>query len=391
MTPIRSVLLLFRFPPDFAGGSLQASRLMERLAGRGVEMCALTKLPDVGTVPRDERAFGGRVVRFPVLGGLWARDILLSLQAGWWLLRNDDWDLLHISGYSYFGVLPLLVAKWKRRPVLIKTTVLGRNGAFNPGGSWLSRKALGTYARADVIVALSQALEDDLRSQEHVQSRLMQIPNGVDVELFRPAREGDLAQARDEFGLPQDATVVVTVCMLYPRKNVIALVRAAAAMKTRPLCVVMAGPPGPDADYLAALDAEIAKLPTGVEVRLLGSLDPDRLARLQRAADLYVLMSRAEGLPNALLEGMATGLACVASDIPGSADVLAGGGGQLVPLDDDAALAEALDRLAADPEARRRLGAEAREIILDRYSFESIAGRYLDVYHELLAQSGPER
>jgi glycosyltransferase involved in cell wall biosynthesis len=146
----------------------------------------------------------------------------------------------------------------------------------------------------------------------------------------------------------------------------------------------MAGPPGPDAEYLEQLDAEIAKLPEGVEVRLLGSLEPDRLAELQRAGDIYVLMSRAEGLPNTLLEGMATGLACVASDVPGSADVLAEGGGLLVPLDDDARLVEVLDRLVQDEDERSQLGAEARRLILDRYAFSIIASRYRQLYDWLL-------
>jgi len=385
--PIRSVLLLFRFPPDFAGGGLQASRLMEQLARRGVALRVLTKVPETGHGARRERAWGGDVIRFRVFGSLWIRDIVLGVRAGWWLLVHSGWDLLHVSGFSYFGVLPVLVAKLKGRPVLIKTTVLGRNGAFNPGGTWIARRLLGTYARADAIVALSQALEDALRGQQGLRSRILQIPNGVDTELFRPAVDGEPERVREMFGLPRDALLVLTCCMLYPRKNVIALVRAAAAMRTRPVCVVMAGPPGPDADYLKQLDAAIAALPPGVEVRLLGSLAPERLAELQRAADVYVLMSRAEGLPNALLEGMATGLACVASDIPGSRDVLAHGGGWLVPLDDDARLASDLDRLAADPEQRRRLGREARALIERRFSFASVADRYLALYEELLGRS----
>ncbi len=128
-------------------------------------------------------------------------------------------------------------------------------------------------------------------------------------------------------------------------------------------------------------------MPDGAEVRLLGSLEPDRLAELHRGADIYAILSRAEGLPNALLEGMATGLACVATDIPGSADVLLDGGGLLVPLDDDALLARELDRLAGDPLERRRLGEEARKLTLDRYSFTRIAERYRAVYDQLLAEA----
>ena len=384
MKRIRSILLLFRFPPDFAGGSLQASRLMEQLACRGVEMRVLTTTPANGKAARRERAFGGEVIRFPVFGRLFTRDIGLSLRAGWWLLVHSNWDILHISGFSYFGVLPVWIARLKRRPVLIKTTVLGRNGPFNPGGSFFARRLLGTYGRADAIVALSQALEDALRAQPHVGARILQIPNGVDLELFRPARAGEREKARDSFGLPRDATVIVTCGMLYPRKNMIALVRAAALMRSRPVCVVMAGPPGPDAAYLEALRDAGARLPEGARLEILGSLEPERLAALQRAADVYALLSRAEGLPNSLLEGMASGLACVASDIPGAADVLAAGGGVLVPLDDDQALADLLDRLASDPAERRRLGTEARRIIEERYSFARVAGRYLQLYESLL-------
>ena len=365
---------------------------MERLADYDVEMCALTQLPESGEGARREQAFRGRVLRFRVFGGLWLRDIVLSIRAGWWLLVHSKWDILHLSGFSYFGVLPILVAKLKRRPVLIKTTVLGKNGAFNPGKSWIARKVLGTYARADAIVALSQALEDALLAEDRVMCEVLQVPNGVDIDLFRPAQAGERDLARQAFGLPRDATVIVSCSMLYPRKNVIALVRAVSAMKTRPLCLVVAGPKGPDAAYLARLTAEIAKLPEGVEVRLVGSLEPGRLAELQRAADIYALMSRAEGLPNTLLEGMATGLACVASDIPGSADVLAEGGGLLVPLDDDAGLVESLDRLARDEDARSQLGADARKLILDRYAFSVIASRYRQLYDALLAnRSGSPR
>ena len=386
---LRAVLLLFRFPPDYAGGGLQASRLMEQLGRRDVEMRVLTMRSEGAGGALRERAFGGEVRRFAVFGSRRTRDLLLSLRAGWWLLTHSGWDLLHCSGFSYFGVLPLWVAKLKRRPVLIKTTVLGLDGAFNPGVSWIARKALGSFVHADVIVALSRALEDDLRANPRLRSRVLRIPNGVDSELFRPPREGERAAARRRFSLPEDAFVVVCCSMLYPRKNVIALVRAAAAMTTRPVCIALAGPPGPDAAYLRALDSAVAQAPPGVEVRLLGSLAPEQVAELSRGADLCALMSRFEGLPNALLEGMATGLPCVASDIPGSADVLAEGGGVLVPLDDDTRLAAELDRLAADPAERRRLGEEARKLALERYSFSSIADRYRSVYEEMLGTETP--
>ena len=142
---------------------------MQRLTqDQAVEMSVLTQRPESGEGLAREQAFGGHVRRFRVFGGLWSRDLLLSIRAGLWLAVHSNWDILHVSGFSYFGVLPVLVAKLRGRPVLIKTTVLGKNGAFNPGKSWIARKLLGTYARADAIVALSQALQDALVAEDRI-------------------------------------------------------------------------------------------------------------------------------------------------------------------------------------------------------------------------------
>jgi len=385
--PIRPVLLLLRFPPEFAGGGLQASRLMAALASRGVEPTVLTAVPE-GTAgaaaPRRERVHGCDVVRFSLPGRRLVRDLALGIRAAAWLVAHPCWDLLHVSGWSWFGLPPLLVARLFRRPVVLKTTLLGTRGAFDPSGGRVGAWLLAVHRRVDVIVTLSQALEEDLRARPGLRARTLRIPNGVDVLAFRPAQGAERMLERDAFDLPRDAFVVVTCGMLSRRKNVAALVRAAGRTAVRPLVVALVGPRGDEPDYQAELDAAIAALPAGVEARCLGELPPPALAGIQRAADVFVLVSRAEGLPNSLLEAMATGLPCVATRIPGSADVLAEGGGRLVPLDDEAALASLLDELARDPEARSRLGAEARAKILERHSFERIAERYLELYASLL-------
>ena len=117
---LRSRLLLFRFPPEFAGGGIQASRLMEQLAARDVEMVALTAMPPDATAPTDELAFGGRVIRFRMPPSDILRDAALSLRAAFWLIAHPRWDVLHISGFSYFAVLPMLVAKALGHPVLLR-------------------------------------------------------------------------------------------------------------------------------------------------------------------------------------------------------------------------------------------------------------------------------
>ena len=94
-----------------------------------------------------------------------------------------------------------------------------------------------------------------------------------------------------------------------------------------------------------------------------------------------MLPTRAEGLSNSLLEAMARGLPCVASDIPPNRDVLDQGScGLLAPLDAPAAWAAELLRLAGDRELAARLGSAARARVEERYAIGRVADQCLDLY-----------
>jgi glycosyltransferase involved in cell wall biosynthesis len=271
------------------------------------------------------------------------------------------------------------VARLKRRPILVKTTLLGPDRPRHP-----ARSIAAAYRGIDAIVALSDELERSFREDPEFRARLLRIPNGVDTACFHPADLEARRAARRVFELPPDALVIVTAGDLDRRKNVVSLVDAVGRLPQRPVCVALAGPPASDPSYRAELEQAIDALPVGVTARLVGRLDPSRLADLLRAADIFALTSRYEGLPNSLLEGMATGLACVATDVAGSRDVLSEGGGLLVPLEDGDALVGALETLAENPAERERLGREALAIIERGYSLSNVAERYLEVYRSLI-------
>ncbi|MGH0033768.1 MAG: glycosyltransferase family 4 protein [Myxococcota bacterium] len=385
-TAPRVVMLLLKFPPAFAGGGLQAATLMERLARIGVPVTTLTCVPEEGPAPRVERAHGGVVRRFPMPVPRRFRTHLLGLRAFLWLWMNRDWDILHIHSYSYFAVLPIWLARWRGRPVLIKTTVLSRDGAFATEGNLIRRWMLGAYRRADLLVALSSALVDDLVERRRVPCRVLMVPNGVDTEIFRPATGEERRHARSQLSIPDDARVIVSCGEINARKNLISVVRAMKRLGDRKVVLLAVGPMGEEQAYHEKLQQEVDRLPGGQEVRLLGSMSQREVASIVRISDVFVLASRAEGLPNSLLEGLASGLPCVATDIPGSADVLADGGGRLVPLDDDARLAETFEDILDDPDCGARLAREGLDLIEKRYTLDVIARRYLDLYRELMAE-----
>ncbi len=206
-------------------------------------------------------------------------------------------------------------------------------------------------------------------------ARLVVIPNGVDPAPFDRAD----AAARSSIGVPEGAVLALYVGRLDPQKGLDVLLEAAAAVaEARPDWHLALAGAGPDRDVL--ID-RAASLPT-LEGRVHWLGRRDDVPALLKAADLLVLPSLWEGMPNAVLEAMAAGLPVVATLVEGTEDlVLPGRTGWLVPPGQPAPLAAALLEAAADPDRRRRLGRAARA----RVEAEFTPGRVVEAYERLWA------
>ncbi len=102
-------------------------------------------------------------------------------------------------------------------------------------------------------------------------------------------------------------------------------------------------------------------------------------------ADIVCLPSYREGLPKALLEGMAAGLPCVTTDVPGCREAVRDGeNGLLVPPRDHEALARALDRLIQDSELRTQMGKRGRNMAITEFATQIVCKQTLQVYEDLL-------
>ena len=207
--------------------------------------------------------------------------------------------------------------------------------------------------------------------------KLAVIPNGFDTERFRPDAEAR-ASVRRELGLDETTPLVGLVARYDPLKDHSTFLRAAAHVsQSRPdvhflLC-------GTRVDRQnAAIVSQVDALGLSGRCHLLG---PRRdVARIQASLDVAASSSISEAFPLAIGEAMACGVPCAATDVGDSA-LMIGNAGRVVRVRDDGAMAAAvLDLLSMPPEARARLGDDARRRVREKFDLEAVARRYERLY-----------
>ena len=207
---------------------------------------------------------------------------------------------------------------------------------------------------------------------------------GIDLATFKP-----VPLARDP-----DVITVLFAGRLLRSKGVVDLMDAASILKARfgdRLRVHIAGShTDNDPDGLSATERQ--RLESGREVRYLGARDAAEMPALMASADIFVLPTRyPEGLPRVLLEAGATGAALVAGDVDGTrAFIEHEANGLLLENTGGAAIADAVTRLAEDPQMRRRFGDAARDKLeCGGYDIRNIAAQFLRLYEGLQPSAAP--
>jgi glycosyltransferase involved in cell wall biosynthesis len=220
--------------------------------------------------------------------------------------------------------------------------------------------------------------------------RVHVIHNGVDTTLFSPDA-GRRWKLRRELDLPDDALAFLCPARLHPQKNHAGLLRAFRAAKLPPKCRLLLAGNGNERASLEALAAELDLLESKARVdapfvQFLGHRDD--MADLYRAADAMILPSFKEGFSNAVVEGMASGLPVVATDVGGNAEALGDEGefGVVAKTFETAELAAAIELVAADRERRERMGAGSRERAARLFSLDAMADATVRLYERLLAE-----
>ena len=391
---LRVVMPIYYFLPVMGGAEQQACRLAGELQRKGHQVVILTGRWQRGWAPAEK--VGGVPVRriwtlWPGIDrfrGFFFRHAAFEIGLAWYLVRNRrSYDVIHVHQGLHAAFVATLVAPLIGKPVLVKIGCGGvnsdirimRENIVNPISGLLWK----VIRKCDRFVAISREIEQELLQDGIEPERIVRLPNGIDPGGY----------SSKQYGEHSALLRLVSVGRLDPQKGYEVLVRALSRLQGAAFELRIYGE-GKDRDDLCALIC--AK---GLADRIFLEGVVDDLPRRLPEGDIFVLVSRAEGLSNALMEAMLCGLPCIVSAVGGNTDLvspedldvkvepgacLVTSNGILVNSDDPEGTAAAVALLAGDAELAARLGRNAAAWMRRNNLLANVADRYLGLYRELL-------
>lgn len=320
------------FPPHLGGMEVVAEAIAENLADHGpVEV--LTSSTGAAAALRVERRGNLRIRRLRTLE---IEHIPFMPTLAFHLLRLPHRALVHVHIAQAYVPEMVRISAWIRRRPYIAHFHLDCDPTGRFGWLFLLYKRWilgGTLRSATRVIVLTPAQGDFVHRRYGVAGeRIVVVPNGVGRAFGQQPRA-----APDHGG----AFRLLFVGRLSPQKNLARLLAAIPAMRV-PVELVVVG----DGEQRARLE-ELCRKQALTGVRMVGPQTSTQLVDWYRWADAFVLPSDKEGMPLAVLEAMASGLPVVATSVPGLRETVGDDG--ILAAPDPAALAAAVDRLAADP------------------------------------------
>jgi sugar transferase (PEP-CTERM/EpsH1 system associated) len=285
-------------------------------------------------------------------------------------------DIVHSRNWTCLDAI--IGARLARVPVVVHGEH-GREAADPEGRNPLRRRVRRLLAPlVTQFVTVSRDLERWLIEDVRVPARKVTvICNGVDTRRFQAH---DRTTARRGLGLPESCVAIGSVGRLDPVKDHAGLIEAFARVSSDPRAILLIVGEGP---FRGELERLIEARGLAGRVRLLG--ERHDVPQVLAALDVFVLSSLGEGIANAILEAMATGLPVIATRVGGNPELVVDGStGMLVPSRSPEALAAALRRYLEEPALAAAHGCSGRARAVSEFALERMVAAYGDLYARLL-------
>ncbi len=368
MTTARALSILHTEASRGWGG--QEIRILTEAAGmiaRGHRV--LLACPGDARIYREATRFQVPAVELPLA----RKRLSAAFELRRWL-ADQRFDVINTHSSTDTWLVALARLFLHAPPPLVRTRHISAPVPRNLMTSWLYRHA------SSRVVTTGEALRTQLLRDNHLDpARVISVPTGIDPSHFQP---GDRLLARRLLNLPADAELIGIVATLRSWKGHRFLFDAVKRANRPNARLVVVGD-GPQRSPLFRLAADLDILD-----RVVFAGNQNDVAPWLRALDVFALPSYAnEGVPQALLQAMMTGLPCVTTAAGAISEVAQNElTALIVPMQDAGSLARALLRLLDDPALRQRLGETARQSVLTRHSLEAMLDR-MEVVFSLAARA----
>lgn len=359
---------------NFGGAEVILRDLTRGLLARGYHVSARYNTP--GPLAEDFREMGVPVKRLQLRGRI---DPFLLWQM-WREIYRDKPDVVHTHLFKsdFHGRLAARIAGV---PVVISTLHNCDSWAENP----IMGKGYGLTVRfADEIIAVSEEVRQHAIRYFGVRPEKIQtIPNAIPLERFAESRALG-PEIRQEFGIPAGAPLVGIVARLTEQKDHINFLHSALIISKKvPAARFLIVGDGPLRSKLVNLTVSL-----GLSDSVIFTGIRKDISAIYGALDVLVFSSQWEGLPVALLEGMAVGLPVVSTKVGGVSEVIEHEStGLLVPPSDSDALAQACFTLIENPSLRQKMATAATKKVQTYYSIDAMVDATTKLYEELLEKT----
>lgn len=380
---MRILIINYEFPPIGGGAANASAQIAKELAKLGEQVKVLSSY--FKGLNREEERDGYEISR--ALALRYRLDRSSPLEMVTFIFGGVILALKIVKEFkpqvviAFFGIpcgpLAYLIKKINNTPYIISLRG-GDVPGFSPeelrGYHFILKPAIKhLWKEADRIVANSQGLKE-LALKTYPEGKIDVIPNGVDLEAFRPPHSKK----------SEGSKTLLYVGRMTKQKGISFLIEAIPFLSKK-VRLELVG----DGPLRGRLESLVKRLGVYERVHFSGWLSQDELIKKYQQADLFVLPSLDEGMPNCILEAMACGLPIVATYVSGSRELVQSGvNGFLVSSRDREGLIVAIEEILKDESLRRQMGEKSLDLA-SKYSWSRVAKGYLIICEQVIKEDVP--
>ena len=375
----RICMFIPSYYPLVGGAERQAQQLSKMLIGKGVDVFVLTRRIK-GTNPREN------VDDVPVYRTYAPNSVLFLFSSLIFLIKHrNEYDIIHVHTPDSPAITAIIVSLFLNKKIIVKIRGTGKGSFFDRISNSFFRQISWVFRRVvvDCWVAINKEAVGQLLQFGISRRKIVEIPNGVDTQLFHPIPPERKFELRKNLPFPTDHLLCLFVGRLIKSKRVDLLIESwVEIINNFPQLHLLIIGGGNEETNLKNL---VKKHNLSSTISFTGEISPNEVLTYLQMGNLFILPSEREGISNALLEAMSTGLPIIATKIAGNEEVVVEGkNGFLIEPGNRKELSDAILKLAKDDVLLQSAGQQSRFIIETAFSLEVIANKYIRTYKRLL-------